>query len=115
MGIFNACATDNAFKSISPVKVCKQYVHTGAAGDWDYPGTWTCAQYAEEMTTMPRAGVRHECVKQDTSEAGYPNCLEYADVAYTLGTTVSVEVMHTGEMYGQTAFTKDFTIPACAQ
>jgi hypothetical protein len=50
------------------------------------------------------------------SEAHYPDCLEWADVAYNLPTKMAIEVIYgSGENYASTAFYKTFTVPACAR
>jgi hypothetical protein len=115
MGIFNACATETEFRSISPVDVCVQYKYIPATTEGDVPGTYECVKTEKKITSMPRSGTQHTCVRQDMSEAHYPDCLEWADVAYNLPTKMNIEVMYgSGEAYASTAFYKGFTVPACA-
>ncbi|MFL5813178.1 MAG: hypothetical protein ACJ763_06340 [Bdellovibrionia bacterium] len=114
-GIFNACATETEFRAISPVDVCVQYTYVPATNESNYPGTYECVKNEKKITSMPRSGTQHTCVRQDMSEAHYPDCLEWADVAYNLPAKMNIEVMYgSGEAYASTAFYKSFTVPACA-
>jgi hypothetical protein len=116
MGIFNACATDTEFQSISPVKVCTQYSYVPSTNDTDYPGHYDCVKTELRITSLPRTGTRHSCVKQDVSDEGNATCLQWADSAYTLSTTMEIQVVYgSGDAYNSAAFTKEYTVPACAQ
>jgi hypothetical protein len=116
MGIFNACATETEFRAISPVDVCTSYTYVPATGDGGSPGSYECAKTEKRTTSIPRSGTHHTCVRQDMSEAHYPDCLEWADVAYNLPTKMAIEVIYgSGENYASTAFYKTFTVPACAR
>jgi hypothetical protein len=114
-GIFNACATATEFKSLTPVKVCVERTWVDGIGEGpDAMGHYECVKYENQMTSALRSGVSHSCVKLDMSEHGYPNCLEYADVPFSISTKFNVDVVRTtGD--AQEVFTKSFVVPACAQ
>src|ERR1700737_1879119 len=49
-GIFNACATETEFKSLTKVKACTKYVFVAPVGDIDPMGHYDCVKTEERFT-----------------------------------------------------------------
>jgi hypothetical protein len=111
-GIFNACSTGTALKTVKPVAVCTEVKYV--EGNDIEPGHTECAKTEMLTLTMPLSGVQTKCTDVVTNE-GTVSCAAYAQVPYTISLTQSVDVLLTGTAYPAVAFTKSYTIPACAQ
>ena len=109
-GLFNACATEDEFRSKTPVKSClsyRQVIKTSNAGTYkDY----VCNEYESKNVTISRTYTQEECVKNDRSG----ECLEYDSVTSIYPTSfflVVIEANNTSS--GNFIFRKAYSIPAC--
>lgn len=113
-GIFNACATADEIRGLSPVKVCVETRYIPGRGDQS--GETICVRAEERIGVVARRGTTARCVewKGGWGENDYPVCTRFEEVAYEIGLTHMVDVLSNwGDRYGDVAFSKEFTIPAC--
>ncbi len=122
LGVFGACATATEIKSIAPQKVCVESAQVPGTGtsDVDYPPQYQCVRYEEKVLSMSRKGMADSCVEYGYENFGgdgeYWVCKKHGMAPYEVGLTQTVDVIHaSGDNYPSVAFTKSFTIPACAQ
>jgi hypothetical protein len=115
-GAFNVCATADAIQSIKPVTVCTQWSEPTMAGDISVAPV--CLHSEAKTVSIPRHGVTQACAQWASNNGGDidpgMHCVKYVDQAYDISLNQSLNVLYAGgEQYGQVAFTKSFTIPAC--
>lgn len=109
-GLFNACFTDEEFRSKTPVENClsyRQVIVNSATGPYkDY----VCNEYESRNVTISRTYTQEECVKHDRSG----ECLEYDSVTSVYPTTFQLVVIESGgSQSGNFIFSKPYTISAC--
>ena len=115
-GVFNACATETELKSLTPIQVCLEYKTTPGSGE--LPPETTCVRTGMQIMTLARDYDRDECVAwTPVSESeNPPECTRTEAHHYHLDTTFPIAVFERFN-YGETQealFTKDYTVPACA-
>lgn len=109
-GLFNACATDEVFKSKTPVQNCLSYAQvlkTSEAGTYkDY----VCTEYEMRHVIISRTFTQNECVKH----ASNGECVEYDDVTSVYPTSFQLAVVDSySQPAGDFIFSKAYRIPAC--
>jgi hypothetical protein len=111
-GIFNACATATQIKAVKPVSVCVETKWVPAKNHNDVGGE-VCVRYEQKITSMARSGVAAVCQEYRQGNHYDGTCIRWANEPYEIALTQAVNVITTGHRYPDTAFTKNFTIPAC--
>jgi hypothetical protein len=111
-GIFNACATDTELRAIQAVKVCVEYKHVPARSHNDMPSD-VCVRTEMQFPSMARAGVASVCQEYGHTKNTVTDCIRYSNEAYVIPLTHNLEVIKNDRHYPDTAFYKDYTIPAC--
>ena len=109
-GLFNACATDEEFRSISPVKVClsyKQVLRTSITGAYkDYE----CNHYEMRNIVIARTFTQEECVKNDR----IGECIEYDSVTSVYPTSFQLPVISFNEgALNNFIFSKAYAVERC--
>lgn len=109
-GLFNACATDEEFKSKSPVSTClsyRQVISNSKTGPYkDY----VCNDFETRNVTISRTYTQEECVKHDLTG----ECLEYDSVTSVYPTSFQLVVIESGsEQSGNFIFSKSYGVAAC--
>lgn len=110
LGLFNVCATDEEFKSITPVQTClsyRQVIRTSNAGKYkDY----VCNHYESRNIIISRTYTQDECVKHDY----WGECLEYDSVTSVYPTSFQLPVIESrGETSNNFIFSKPYKMKAC--
>jgi len=102
-GLFNTCATDDEFKSLMPIRVCKEYDEV------------KCLRFEQEKVVISRTVQETYCKKHiPLSETNWGSCEEYGTRTIFLGKKYKLEVVqNTGKLYMHHLFNKTFTIPNC--
>lgn len=90
-GLFNACATEDEFRSLTPVKNCRD-----------------CAPGEEKIVTLSRNFVRDTCMRESFSEG----CVEFSTREGFYPDSFYLPVIE-GARSEDFVFSKRFTLPAC--
>ena len=109
-GLFNACATDEEFRSKTPVKVClsyKQVLKTSATGSYkDY----VCNEYEIRNVVIGRTFTQEECVKHDR----IGECIIYDSVTSVYPTNFQLPVISFNEgALNNFIFSKAYAVETC--
>jgi hypothetical protein len=109
-GLFNACSTDQEFKSKTPVTICLSYrkvvTNSKTAPYKDY----VCNEYELRNVVISRTYIQEECVKHDR----FKECIEYDSVTSVYPTSIQLVVIEIGdEKSGNFIFSKPYKIPSC--
>lgn len=109
-GLFNACATEEEFRSKIPVQKClsyRQIIRTSNTGTYkDY----VCNEYEAKNVSISRTYTQEECVKHDRSG----ECLEYDTVTSVYPTSFFLVVIESNaNKSGNFIFSKAYSILAC--
>lgn len=108
-GLFNACYTDEEFRSVTPVESCLSYRpiirHSPTGAYKDY----VCGQYEKKNVTITRTYIQVECVKRL-----YGECVEYDSVTSVYPTGFKLVVIEAEKSEVPIfIFMKTYSIPAC--
>lgn len=112
-GLFNACATEDELKSLTPVKNCLSYreitkinPETGAAYR-DY----ACSEYEIKHVSISRTYTEDACVRHDNTSG---ECLAYSNVTSVYPTSFQFAVIEAeGISNGEFIFSKTYALPPC--
>lgn len=109
-GLFNACATEEEFRSKTPVQNCLSYrpvmktTNTGTYKDY------VCEEYETKNVVISRTFTQEECVKHDRSG----ECLEYDSVTSVYPKRFQLVVIESRtDSSGNFIFSKSYSIPSC--
>jgi len=109
-GLFNACATEEEFKSITPVSTCLNYRQVIVSSSTGPYKDYVCNEYESRNVNISRTYTQEECVKHNRSG----ECLEYDSVTSVYPTSFQLVVIESGsEKTGNFIFSKPYNIPAC--
>lgn len=109
-GLFNACSTDEEFKSKTPVSTCLSYRQVISQSSTGPYKDYVCSEYESRNVVISRTYTQEECVKHDRSG----ECLEYDSVTSVYPKIIQLVVIETGnEKSGNFIFSKPYKIPAC--
>lgn len=117
-GVFNACATDDSFQSLQPIRVCKEYREIRHGNSNSEGGGWIeyrCVNWQTENVEISRTVQQSRCIRHaPINEGSSGGCLEYETKDVQLGKTHKLEVVYArGELYMHHMFFKNYTIPDC--
>jgi hypothetical protein len=115
-GLFNACTTDNEFKSLSPVKTCLQYTSvTRYNTENKLYKDYECSAYDIREVSMSRTYIQNVCLKHAPMNSQVSvECIEYGLVNSVYPTTFSFPVVEaSSEEHGSLLFSKTFAIVSC--
>jgi len=109
-GLFNACATEEEFRSRMPVQNCLSYRQIIKASSTGTYKDYVCSKYESKNVIIGRTYTQEECVKHARSG----ECLEYDSVTSVYPTNFQLVVIESSSNpSGNLLFTKAYTIPAC--
>ena len=109
-GLFNACATDEEFKSLVPVSTCLSYRQVTIDSPTGPYKDYVCNESESRNVSISRTYTQEECVKHDRSG----ECLEYDSVTSVYPKSIDLVVIESGnEKSGNFIFSKPYKIPAC--
>ena len=109
-GLFNACYTEEDFRSVTPVESCLSYRpvirHSSTGSYKDY----VCNEYEKRNVIISRTYTQIECVKRTSGE-----CTEYDSVTsvYPTGFKLVVIEAEGPEAATDFIFMKTYAIPSC--
>ena len=117
-GFFNTCATDETFRSMRPVKVCKEYREIKRQEKVAHSGNYSefkCVVWKNESIEVSRTIEEKTCRANTFISTKYPDgCLDYDLLEVKLPLTHKLEVVHgKGQLYMHHVMMKSFTIPDC--
>jgi len=102
-GLFSTCATEDDFKSLIPVRVCKEFNESNCL-------RWQIENVVISKTVQETFCTRHVPLTEST----LGGCEEYDTRTITLGNTYNLEIVNgQGKLYLHHLFNKTFTIPNC--
>lgn len=109
-GLFNACATDEEFRSLTPVSRCLSYRQVTVDSPTGPYKDYVCSESESKNMAISRTYTQEECVKHDRSG----ECLEYDSVTSVYPKSIELVVIESGgEKTGNFIFSKPYKIPAC--
>lgn len=124
-GLFNVCKTETELKSIAPVRSCTEYkeVYNPGRSDHDNGGIEiVCLKWENLDVSIPREQDEQVCVAwkdishNDNAGPPWTECTKYETRRVTLPVDFQLEVYDTrGEHGPRLAFTKPYSVPACAR
>lgn len=99
-GLFNACVTEDEFRSLVPVKTC---LSNG------------CQDYEIRNVTVNRVHTKNVCVRFAPMNAySSGECVDYQVVTAVYPTSFKLPVIEgNGEQSGDYIFSKNYSVPAC--
>lgn len=99
-GLFNACATEDEFRSLVPVKTC---LSNG------------CEKYEIRNVTVNRVHTKNICVRFAPMNAySSGECVDYKTVTAMYPTSFQLPVIEgDAEQSGDYIFSKNYSVPAC--
>ncbi len=110
LGLFNACTTDEEFRSKTPVQTCLSYRQIIRTSNTGSHKDYVCNDYESKNITISRTYTQEECVKHDR----FGECLEYDSVTSVYPTSFQLVVIESStNPSGNLLFSKAYTIPAC--
>lgn len=114
-GLFNACTTDDEFKSIKPVKNCLEYREVIRQSETGKYRDYVCTFYETKPISISRTYIRNICVKHAVKlRSSAVECIQYESVTMLYPTTFSFAVIDTAsEEYGNYLFSKTFALQSC--
>ncbi len=117
-GLFNACATDETFRSLNPVKICKEYREIKRQDNVAYSGNYSefkCVIWKNENIEVSRTIEEKTCRTNTIISKNYPDgCLDYDFLEVKLPLTHKLEIVHgKGQLTMHHVMMKSFTIPDC--
>jgi hypothetical protein len=109
-GLFNACATDEEFRSKTSVSTCLSYRQVITYSSKGPYKDYICNHFESRHVNISRTYTQEECVKYDRSG----ECLEYDSVTSVYPTSFQLVVIESGsEKTGNFIFSKPYNIPSC--
>jgi hypothetical protein len=110
-GLFNACSTEEEFRSIEPVRTCLSYREVLRGNEKDY----ICAEYETREVVISRTYNQSKCVTHaPMSENSSGECIEYGNSTSVYPSSFQLAVIEAqGIEYRNFIFSKTFAIPSC--
>lgn len=117
-GVFNMCATQDEFKSLNPVRVCKEYkaikrgnIYGKGKGYIEY----RCAHWQTENVVIDRTTSKIICSQPTAvTEATPAGCFAYDTIEVHQPRLQQIEIVHgKGKLYMHHIAMKNYTIPEC--
>lgn len=114
-GLFNACTTDDEFKSIRPVRNCVFYRTVKLNSERGISKDYVCAAYETKQVSISRTFIQNICVRYSPMSAhSSGECIEYESVILVYPTTFSFPVFERRPReYGEFLFSKTFALQSC--
>lgn len=115
-GLFNACATEDEFRSLTPVQSCLSYHQVTRQSEKGPYKDYDCTEYETRHVVISRTFTQEECVKfAPMTQSNSGECLEYDNVTSVYPTSFQLVVIDsqqadTGRSF---IFSKPYRIPAC--
>lgn len=99
-GLFNACVTEDEFRSLKPVKTC---LSNG------------CEDFEMRHVTVNRVHTKNVCVRFSPMSADSSGeCVDYDTVTAVYPTSFQLPVIEAnGQQSGDYIFSKNYSVPAC--
>lgn len=109
-GLFNACATEEEFKSKLPVSTCLSYRQVFTDSKTGPYKDYACNDFETRNVSISRTFTQEECVRHNQNG----ECVEYDNVTSVYPTSFQLVVIEAGgEQAGHLIFTKSYGIPPC--
>ena len=109
-GLFNACVTDEEFKSKTPVKVCLSYKQIFKSTTNGTHIDYECSDYEFKNITISRTFTQEECVKHDH----IGECIEYDSVTSVYPTSFQLPVVEFNQgALNNFIFSKAYAVETC--
>ncbi len=114
-GLFNACTTDDEFKSIRPVKNCLEYREVLRQSERGVYKDYVCAAYEIKPVSISRTYIQNICVRHAAMRANSSGeCIQYDSITSVYPTTFSFAVIEANnDDYGNFLFSKTFALQSC--
>jgi hypothetical protein len=117
-GLFNACATEDEFRSRNPVKICLSYkvvMKVNANNPTETYKDYECAEYESRQVSISRTYNQSSCIRHapmDDTSSG--ECIEYGNATSVYPTSFQLAVIEAeGSQYGNFIFSKAYAVPSC--
>jgi hypothetical protein len=114
-GLFNACTTDDEFKSIKPVRNCVFYQAVKLNSERGLTNDYVCAAYETKQVSISRTYIQNVCVRYSPmSPYSSGECIEYESITSVYPTTFSLPVFDKStQEYGEFLFSKTLALQSC--
>lgn len=117
-GLFNACHTEDEFKSRTPVKTCLSYreiIKENPNSPNETYKDYECAEYESRDVSISRTFNQSTCLRHapmDENSSG--ECIEFGNVTSVYPTSFQLAVIEAeGAQYGNFIFSKAYAVPSC--
>ena len=110
-GLFNACVSEDEFRTIKPVTTCLSYKEVFKNNQREFE----CAENETRHVQISRTYHENACVRHAPATADSSGeCLEYGNVTAVYPTSFKLAVIEAeGAEYGNLIFSKSYAIPTC--
>lgn len=109
-GLFNACATDEEFRSKTPVQSCLSYRQVIKSSNKGLYKDYVCDDYESRNVVISRTFTQEECVKHNP----IGECVEYDSVTSVYPTSFQLPVISFNEGgLNNFIFSKAYAVEKC--
>lgn len=110
-GLFNACVTEDEFRTIKPVTTCLSYKEVIRNNQREFE----CAENETRHVQISRTYNQNICLRHAPATADSSGeCLEYGNSTSVYPTSFKLAVIEgVGSEYGNLIFSKSYAVPTC--
>lgn len=110
-GLFNACVTEEEFRTIKPVTTCLSYKEVYKNNQREFE----CAESETRHIQISRTYNQNVCLRHaPASFDSSGECLEYGNSTSVYPTSFKLAVIEgVGSEYGNLIFSKSYAVPTC--